>query len=521
MKQIEVLWLVEHIAREMDVACAVKCLAKTRYSLNINIQHIFLHANRVMKEFSPAVVVLPFFYRASDLAVADYTSIWPSATYFNLACEQIHYRAHVTIKAPGDVFAKQSVIHHAWGDFYRDYLLENGVPSEHIFLNGNPAYQLYQRPYNEYFKQRDWLAEEYGLDGSSRWVFIPENYRWAFVSESKIKRWTNEGSDLGELMKMRKFCQESLVHLLQWCNEAGKNKGVEIIFRPRPGTNSQLIQKFFDQYVGRRSSNLHFIKSESVRDWILASNVVISSYSTSLIEAAVANKPIYMAEPIRIPESLYCDWYEHVSRIYSGSQFEQICLGENDSEVRKLSLWAQDEMLANGDPIERLVDFLGRLVERVNSGNAGAGRAGHSGSISVKIRSLRTRGRRRFRHLIEQLKAIFPSLLRALKTEPQGHFRSMKSNVAPANTGKDRQSSRRFVHLARSLFVRIALAFNENLYFNTVTHENDVFTETEVEKRTEAWYEILGRQRSSKEDVVIGRPVNRPANRRRSSGRVP
>jgi surface carbohydrate biosynthesis protein len=426
MEKIDVLWLVEHIAREMDVACAVKCLAESRYGLDITIRNMYLHANQVMREYVPEVVVHPFFYFVSGaLATEDYVKTWPQATHFNLAWEEIHYKAHMKIKAPADEFAKKRVIHHAWGNFYKDYLLENSVPAEHIFVNGHPAYQLYQSPYNQYYRQRDWLADKYGLDNSARWIFVPENYRWAFIGR-KINLFTRLGGDRDEILRMRDFSLDSLKQLLRWCNETARHEQIVLIFRPRPSTSSQLIKDFFEQNVGHASANLHFIKGESVREWILASDVVVSSYSTSLIEAAVADKPIYMAEPIPIPESLHCDWYRYVPRIHSIGEFEEACLKGSDGEdVDALKTWAQDEMLANGDPIERLADFV--------------------------------------RHLVEEHKQV---------------------NTNPG-----------FAMLRQSVKMRFRALFSskERDYFNKATHEKDIFTNDEVQRRVDAWRKILVR----------------------------
>ncbi len=364
-KKIEVLWLVEHIAREMDVACAVKALARTRYGLDINIRNMYLHANQILQEYEPDVVVHPFFYFVSGaLATEDYVKTWPTATHFNMAWEEIHYKAHKKIKAPSDDFTRMKVIHHAWGNFYKEYLEENGVPKEHVFVNGHPAYQLYKDPYKQYYTSKDRLAEKYGLDGSRKWIFVPENYRWAFIG-NKIKLFTKLGADPDEIVRMRDFSIESLKQLLQWCNKAASDNQLEIIFRPRPSTNSQLIRDTFDNTVGQAAPNLHFIKDGSVREWILASDVVISSYSTSLIEAAIAGKPIYMVEPIPIPDSLYYDWYRYAPRIHSHEEFEAACLN-NDGNNASVALksWAESEMLSNGDPILGLVDCIKQLVDR-------------------------------------------------------------------------------------------------------------------------------------------------------------
>ena len=459
-KKIDVLWLVEHVAREMDVACAVKCMTRSLHNIDIVIRHIYLDADQIMNEYDPAVIVFPFFYRASDQTIEDFVRIWPGAIFFNLAYEQIYYKAHLKIKAPGDEFTRKKVIHHAWSNFYKDYLLESGVQAEHIFLNGNPTYQLYMHPYNQYYSQRDSLSQKYGLDSASRWIFIPENYRWAFVPQSKINQCANEGGDLGEFMKMREFCRESLSNLLQWCNEAARDRNLEIIIRPRPATMLQHIEKFFARHVGRREKNLHFIKGDSVREWILASDVVVSSISTSLIEAAVANKPIYIAEPIPIPESLYCDWYGYVSRIHSGSEFGEMCETEKYPDTSTLGLWAQNEMMANGDPLKGLADFVGKLVEKRSVWNPTG--AGTASSDSTSVRTLSQRAEEKRSHwTIGSAKRI------------------MKLKLPPG----------RFVDRAKSAFGLFIEAFKKQ-----DTHEADIFTEADVQSRVEAWSKVFARK---------------------------
>jgi len=490
MKKIDVLWLLEHNVREMDVACAVKSLAQTRYGLDIAIQNIYLHANEAMKNYVPRIVAFPFLYRTSDLAIGDYIQVWPRATYFNLAWEQVHYKAHLKMKAPGDEFTRQRVIHHAWGEFYKNYLTESGVPPEHTFVNGNPVYQLYKEPYKNYFKQRIELAQQYGLDSAKRWIFIPENYKWAFFSDEKLQRSAERGGNLEEHLNMRAFCRESLGHLLRWCNEAGKRAELEIIFRPRPATNSQLMEDYFREHVGSPSEHLHFTKAETVRDWILASDVVISSYSTSLIEAAVAGKSIYMAEPIPIPESLSCDWYGLVPRIYEGSGFEQACLAPVESSGCELQTWAQKEMLSRGDPIEGLVDFLAALVR---SADPSVGNRMYAAiSKSPALTSLATRTKWRSRRLVSYSWSSTHSLLSAVKT--------IVVYFLPGGRGRERQPyklvlSEVLKKLNRAMYL-FSQGFKDTNYFNPLTHENDAFTDAEAGERVEKWRKILANDRS-------------------------
>ena len=493
MKKIDVLWLVEHKARELDIACAVKSLAQTYYGLDITVRNMYFDAKEVMEKYVPRLVVFPYFYRSSDAMVQDYIQLWPRSTYFNLAMEQVHYKAHLAMKAPGDDLTRKKVIHHAWGNFYKSYLATSGVPSEHIFVNGNPVYQLYKKPYSDYFTQRMRLAENNGLDPAKKWVFIPENYKWAFFSDAKLGASAKRGGNMEEHLMMRAFCRESLAQLLLWCNEAGRNDGLEIIFRPRPATNSQLMDEFFREHVGAPTRQLHFTKAETVREWILASDVVMSSYSTSLIESAIAGKPIYMVEPIPIPEALSCDWYGLVSRIYNTVEFEQACLTPAKNNNCDLQTWAEGEMLSNGDPIKGLADFIAGLVQ----GNSKSSRNGMKSSASVSnspmlvLTSLNYRAQRRTRRVISYSRPALHSLFSAIKlvlsyiaakVQPHGARRKLLKKGVMRGKLKDR--------LTRMVDT-FSQGFEDTIRFNTVYFENDVFTELDVNKRAEAWREIL------------------------------
>lgn len=486
MKKIDILWLLEHKVRELDIACAVKAQVHNRYGLDITIRNIYLDANEVMKEYIPRIVVFPFLYRISDLAIEDYIQVWPQATYFNLAWEQVHYKAHLKMKAPGDEFSKRMVLHHAWGTFYENYLIENEVPHNHIFVNGNPVYQLYKKPYNRFFKQREWLAQQYKLDTSKKWVFIPENYKWAFFSDEKLKSSAERGGNYEEHLEMRAFCRESLKQLLYWCNEVGKKDGVEIIFRPRPATNSQKMDMYFREYIGDVSTNLHFTKAETVREWILASDVVISSYSTSLIEAAVAGKIIFMVEPIPIPDSLYCDWYEYVPRIHTVADFEQACLASIVHDNHALQNWAENTMLANSDPITGLTDFIASLAKGVESRSQD-----RTISEDVILVSRFNRIRWRSKRFISYSWKALRSLLSLVKVVAL-HFlaKSIQYMRGFENQDEDTLPTKLWKRIQQTMFL-LSQSFSDSHYFNPVTHEGDIFTDIDVNERVELWRKIL------------------------------
>ncbi len=490
-KRIDVLWLFEHTARELDVACAVKSRVRARYGVDITIRNIYLHANQVMNLYSPAIVIFPFLYRVDDAAIKDYVEAWPETIYFNFACEQIHYKAHLKMKAPGDDFTRCSVIHHAWGDFYKNYLVEAGVPHERIFVNGNPVYQLYKKPYKDYFKLKVELARHNGLDPEKRWVFIPENYKWAFFSDDKLQKSANRGGKMDEHLNMRAFCRESLHHLLHWCNETSREGDLELVFRPRPTTNSKQMAAFFNEHVGEPSENLHFTKEDSVREWIMASDLVISSISTSLIEAAVASKPIYMVEPMPIPDSLHCDWYGFVPRIRSKVEFINACLEETVDDHRGLQHWAEQEMLSRGDPIQGLADFIGRLVE-TTGGSESTLRVRSRFADRIPPLTLRKISiERRIKRLVKYSRLTLILLFSA----STNLVRYILTLVKPGDKDADVNPADIFrFEFSRELsraFELFPQGFKFRDYFNPITHEGDFIAEADINARVENWSRII------------------------------
>ena len=80
-----------------------------------------------------------------------------------------------------------------------------------------------------------------------------------------------------------------------------------------------------------------------------------------LVEAAIAGKSGFMLEPHPIPEFLQVDWHNYIPRIKTLDEFERVCAnGQTDADNSQLAKWVCTEMLAHGDAIWNLADFLAR-----------------------------------------------------------------------------------------------------------------------------------------------------------------
>lgn len=363
MREVDVVYLYEHAARELDVACAVAAILEREYRLTVRIVHWPSGFSSVENRIQPSLVVLPYCYAEENFTFL--LAKWRKARFFNASWEQLFYAGNRVSKTPRGAFAMRRVIHHAWGNQYAKFLNEQGVPSENIFINGQPSYGLYEEPYRRYFASRNDLASSCGLDASRKWLFYPENYNWAFYSDAKLAYFIEQGQSPDDVNVMREFCKSSLAVTLQWCAHLAETDEFEIVIRPRPSTSLKEFLHAARQTLPKFNQHFHVIQEGTVREWILASDMVISSYSTALIEAAIAGKPSYMLEPFPVPGALYVEWHDLLPHIRTYDEFVSYCTGQTASDDA-LARWAKQTVMSE-DAIRRMANFIAHMLQQARN----------------------------------------------------------------------------------------------------------------------------------------------------------
>jgi surface carbohydrate biosynthesis protein len=365
MRRVDAIFLVEHIARELDVACAVQHLAKRRHGLRLEVLPVQSSHKYAVRNLRTRTLVVPFSYRINDPYTRDFIRSFPGCTILNLAWEELFYKAYELEKLPSDRFTREYVLHHVWGDFHRDRLVRAGVPASHVFVNGHPTYMLYHEPYRGFYPSRQELAGRHGLDPRKRWLLFPENYGWAFYPQQRIAELVRNGIPQETIDELSQFCSHSLRTVLRWLAILASKHDMEVILRPRPATLVPDFVAVMRQSLSEVPAGLHVIKQESVCEWILVSDLVASSYSTTLIEAAVAGKQAFMLTPLPLPPGLRADWYQHVPQIATEEDFISVCTARRDpGAVDELTRWARRTLLGRGDPIVGLADLLAKITAR-------------------------------------------------------------------------------------------------------------------------------------------------------------
>ena len=359
-RAMKALVLVEHVDRELDVVCLARMLLKRNFGIDLEVANVSSDAPSILRGNPPKIVFFSSFYSSEWNLRRDYVSAWPGAKFFSLSWEQIFCSIDLDMHRPLDDYARQKVHYLAWSTDYRDFLIIHGVDPQNITIVGHALYQLYDAPHCQYFKTRSNLAKKFLLDDLKRWIFIPENYGFAFYSDETIEV-VKGGHPVPEaferdLVAVRQYCRSSMAALGKWADALAKRDDVEVVFRPRPANNKDDLIRFFRDECGLSAPNFHLIKEETARDWVLASDVVLSSYSTVLIEAALAGKTIRKVEPSPLPGPLCYDWCELITSVTSLEDMVAVASPRtHDGGSAALREWAKARFFLPEDPVSCLV----------------------------------------------------------------------------------------------------------------------------------------------------------------------
>lgn len=378
------------------------------YGLQADIRNYYADMPLNLARYDPRVVVHPFFYESDVEPGASYFAAWPDAIPVNMAWEQILYSIAKQIKLPRDAYATGSVRHVCWTDAYRRQLEATGVPASNTILAGSPVMHFYRgRSLRGYFKSRADLAVEYGLDPEGKWVLFPENYRWAFIKKGQRKIFLKNGASAEWIEQAQQYCRESMKVLFHALASLDQPDDPVFILRPRPATAASIFAEYIQANEPAALGNVKIIKGESARDWILASDHVISSYSTTIIEAALAGKPVNVFSPVPFPEALADDWYEKVDLLETG----EALLGAIRAPARPetatpLADWAAARFLPSGDPCAQIAKAIHDAWRRTSTTPGTVADRNRLGWLRRSREEIRTRLQRgalyhrfaRFRH---------------------------------------------------------------------------------------------------------------------------
>ncbi len=361
---VNILFFIDHRVREMDCLTAVARLLNQK-GLTTAFVPLRGETYHSLTSYTPDLACFTWFYFHENSGFNRIRRYWPNARYVNLAFEQSVNEINKNLKAPKHPYVVNEVWQSSWTYAWDEELGRRGVPANRREVNGHPVMALYQEPYSTLYPTKEVLAKQFKLDLTKRWILIPENFNPAFHGPEKVDEYVAAGENRAEIEAYFQWARDSLDALVDWLMATPDD--VELIFRPRPGIGMKAYQERFGERLKQFPKSVKMLDDLTVREWILASDVVASNLSTSLMESALACKDTFVIAPLPFPDRVMIDWQSKVTQIQTKDQYLGALDGSFKGDPTELADWVKSTMMPVGDPIAKLADWLAEVHKEANA----------------------------------------------------------------------------------------------------------------------------------------------------------
>jgi hypothetical protein len=306
----------EHVDREYEISQILKTiLSKISNKKGIVLSIIF--QRHLLLRFRPKLIIYP---SLSWVEINKICYIYRGGVdIVSLNYEQMLSDFNERSKTPQGEFLKNKVLHFAWTEKYRKYLYKNGVSIDNIEVVNKYVYQLMREKLSSGDKKNNQLKSKY-----NKIVFVPLTDLQAFKNNERIKKEFAKGVLFEDALKRRDFVFESIKIILTWIYSYAKNYPCTcFIIRPHPSVGLENYKLLRVQMGFPDLKNIIYNYEGSAIDFFETSNVLVTNYSSLILDANFCGLKGIILEPLSFPEYLKYEWFDDFDRITNYDDFEK------------------------------------------------------------------------------------------------------------------------------------------------------------------------------------------------------
>jgi len=265
----------------------------------------------------PKVILVPHLYGNANL-YRTFSRFGKANHIVNLQYEQVLSAKWEKLGHHNPKEEAQNALHLCWGEKTQERLVKAGVSSENLKVLGAPHLDLLRKEYRKSTSGiKQFFSKKYNFDFSKKWIIFLSSFTYADIDNYRLKQ--NEDNAGVKLSEFREIHTTSRDEILNWFSKILENNKENIfIYRPHP---DELVLHPVEK-LEKRFPNFKIIREEPVKDWINASDVIYSWYSTSVVEAHFLDKPYAILRPKVLPESFDSVLLKYAEFITTYEQFE-------------------------------------------------------------------------------------------------------------------------------------------------------------------------------------------------------
>jgi surface carbohydrate biosynthesis protein len=218
----------------------------------------------------------------------------------------------------------REVVRVSWGEANKKRLLESAhMDPKNIKVVGHVGMDFLRDELKGYYLSRKELFAQYDLPLDKKVLLFASPFYADNLSEEYIAGMCKKhGEDWRDYYD---FMMRSEKEILQWmeklCNE---RDDILLIYRPHPGH----IGKHMSE-VAARCDNFKVISERSVKQWIVASDIIYTGNSSTIVEAFFAGKMCYLLFPYEVTDGFELKLISAGKKIKTYEQFVRTIQEEN------------------------------------------------------------------------------------------------------------------------------------------------------------------------------------------------
>lgn len=249
----------------------------------------------------------------------------------------------------------QKYMHVCWGNATKERLVDAGIDDNDALLVGAMHLDLLQDStcVKKHFKEN--VAKIFGLPMDKKWNLFLSSFTYADISDERLRQ--NEEIAKTDLSYFKHIHTSSRNEIIKWLDDVlSLDNDSILIYRPHPDESD--LSKL--SYLEEKYDNFFVIAYSSAKDWIQSCDLILSWYSTTVVESHLLNKPYAILRPLELSDDFDSVLLKKGRFIESLEEFRDGVYLSGNFKGKALS----DDDVANyygsvkGGAVDRLIEVL-------------------------------------------------------------------------------------------------------------------------------------------------------------------
>lgn len=327
VKEVDFLMIYEHKVRELENMCLIKYELERR-GYKVVIKHI--------EDEEALDAVKPIYHAKVVITMACYQNAsleWHTKDF--VAFDKVIDMQWENIVYPKDeragVFKNytgigREVVRVSWGEANKRRLLKAAHMEErNIKVVGHVGMDFLRDQLKGYYLSREELFSQYDLPVDKKVLLFASPFYADNLSEQYIAGMCRKhGEDWRDYYA---FMMKSEQKVLEWMEKLCSSRDdIVVIYRPHPGHIGEHMSE-----VEARCANFRVISELSVKQWILACDLIYTGNSSTIVEAFFAGKMCYLLFPYDVTDGYELKLISEGEKIKDYEGFYQSAVEESGS----------------------------------------------------------------------------------------------------------------------------------------------------------------------------------------------